>query len=117
MDPVTRRIAAIGIVPIATIERAADAARIGEALLAGGLKCVEITFRTPAAAEAIAQISEACPDILVGAGTLLTLLQAEEAVAAGALSAFAGVRPGNCGMEPEPQRDFLSRGHDPHRGQ
>jgi 2-dehydro-3-deoxyphosphogluconate aldolase/(4S)-4-hydroxy-2-oxoglutarate aldolase len=74
----------LGVVPIMRIERAEDAEPVGRALLAAGLPCAEITFRTPAAAEGIARMSAACPELLLGAGTVLTLEQAEAAVAAGA---------------------------------
>lgn len=71
------------IVPVVVIEDAADAAPLGAALKAGGLPCAEITFRTKAAAAAIRAVA-ADPDILVGAGTVLTVDQAKAAVDAGA---------------------------------
>lgn len=74
----------IGVVPVVTIERAADALPLARALHQGGLSCAEITFRTPAAAEAIAAIAAGLPELMVGAGTVLTIAQAEQAVAAGA---------------------------------
>ena len=78
------RIQAAGIVPVVVIENAMDAPPLGEALLAGGLPCAEITFRTAAAPEAIRRMALEYPDILVGAGTILTVTQAETAVANGA---------------------------------
>jgi 2-dehydro-3-deoxyphosphogluconate aldolase/(4S)-4-hydroxy-2-oxoglutarate aldolase len=74
----------LGLVPVVKIERAEDAVRLGEALLAGGLPCAEITFRTAAAEEAIGRISSSLPDIVLGAGTVRSVDQAERAVAAGA---------------------------------
>ena len=74
----------LGIVPVVAIERAEDAVELGRALLAGGLPCAEITFRTAAAEEAIQSISSSLPDILVGAGTVLSVDQAKRAVSAGA---------------------------------
>ncbi len=74
----------LGLVPVVKIERAEDAVELGRALLAGGLPCAEITFRTEAAEEAIRQISSELPDILVGAGTVLSVDQADRAVSAGA---------------------------------
>ncbi|WP_432839118.1 bifunctional 4-hydroxy-2-oxoglutarate aldolase/2-dehydro-3-deoxy-phosphogluconate aldolase [Dactylosporangium sp. CA-092794] len=76
-------IAAKKIVPVVVLEEAADAGRLADALLAGGLGCAEVTFRTDAAAEAIRRMAER-PDMLVGAGTVLTAAQVERAVEAGA---------------------------------
>ena len=77
------------IVSIAVLDRAEHAPPLALALLAGGLDVIEVTFRTPAAAAGIAAIRAACPDMLVGAGTLLTAEQARQAKAAGAQFAVA----------------------------
>jgi 2-dehydro-3-deoxyphosphogluconate aldolase/(4S)-4-hydroxy-2-oxoglutarate aldolase len=74
----------LGVVPVVVLDRAEDAEALGEGLLAGGLPCAEITFRTPAAAGAIQRLHESFPEILIGAGTILTIDQAEAAVEAGA---------------------------------
>lgn len=74
----------LGLIPVVAIERAEDAPKLGQALQAGGLPCAEITFRTAAAAEAIRLISAECPDVFVGAGTVLSVEQARQAVASGA---------------------------------
>ena len=74
----------IGIVPVVAIPKLEDALPLAEALLEGGLACAEITFRTGAAAEAIARIRRRFPEILLGAGTVLTTEQAETALNAGA---------------------------------
>ncbi len=74
----------LGIVPVVKIERADQAVPLARALLAGGLLCAEITFRTAAAEEAIRRISEEVPELLVGAGTVLTPEQVKRAVGAGA---------------------------------
>jgi 2-dehydro-3-deoxyphosphogluconate aldolase / (4S)-4-hydroxy-2-oxoglutarate aldolase len=74
----------IGLVPVITIASPHDAVPLAKALLDGGIGCAEVTFRTPAAAEAIASISGACREMLVGAGTVLTVGQAEQATRAGA---------------------------------
>lgn len=66
------------------IERAELAVQLGEAVLAGGLPCIEITFRTEAAEEVIRSIAAAFPDAIVGAGTVLSVDQAQRAVGAGA---------------------------------
>jgi 2-dehydro-3-deoxyphosphogluconate aldolase/(4S)-4-hydroxy-2-oxoglutarate aldolase len=74
----------IGIVPVISIPKLEDALPLAEALVEGGLPCAEITFRTAAAAEAILQIRSRFPEILLGAGTVLTTDQAETAISAGA---------------------------------
>ncbi len=84
MNKVIEQIGKLGIVPVVAIEDAADAPRLGEALMAGGLPCAEITFRTAAAESAIRAMATEYPDILVGAGTVLTVNQAERALSAGA---------------------------------
>jgi 2-dehydro-3-deoxyphosphogluconate aldolase/(4S)-4-hydroxy-2-oxoglutarate aldolase len=74
----------IGLVPVITINRPEDALPLARALLAGGLGCAEITFRTAAAEEAIRRITSELREMLVGAGTVLTVQQAEQAARAGA---------------------------------
>jgi 2-dehydro-3-deoxyphosphogluconate aldolase/(4S)-4-hydroxy-2-oxoglutarate aldolase len=72
------------LVPVIVIDDLADAVPLASAFVDGGLPCAEVTFRTPNAAEAIERISSARPDMLVGAGTVLTLQQAARAKDAGA---------------------------------
>lgn len=72
------------IVPVITIQDAKDAVPLGRALSEGGLPCAEVTFRTAGAAEALRRIAAELPDMLVGAGTVLTPEQAREARDAGA---------------------------------
>lgn len=74
----------IGIIPVVVLEDAKDAKPLGEALMKGGLPAAEVTFRTEAAEEAIRILSKEFPDMLVGAGTVLTCDQADAAMAAGA---------------------------------
>lgn len=74
----------IGLVPVITIGSPRDAVPLAEALLDGGIGCAEVTFRTPSAGEAIHGISSTCGELLVGAGTVLTVEQAEQATQAGA---------------------------------
>ena len=74
----------VGIVPVVVLEDAKDAVRLGQTLTAGGLPVAEVTFRTAAAEESIRAMSESCPGLLVGAGTVLDIGQAERAVKAGA---------------------------------
>ena len=73
-----------GVVPVVVLERAKDAVPAARAMLAGGVDVMEITFRTAAAAEAIRNVAAECPEMLVGAGTVLTVEQCEKAVALGA---------------------------------
>jgi len=84
MKDIAKQIESLGVVPVVAIEDAKDAASLGEALIAGGLPCAEITFRTAAAEAAIKRIAQQNPDMLLGAGTILTVSQAQKAVAAGA---------------------------------
>lgn len=74
----------IGIVPVVVLEDAKDAAPLAKALCDGGLPCAEVTFRTAAAEEAIRIMVKEFPQMLVGAGTVLTTEQVDRAVAAGA---------------------------------
>ena len=74
----------IGLVPVITIDRPQKAVPLARALLDGGIGCAEITFRTSSAEEAIRRISGECHEMLVGAGTVLTVQQVEQAVQAGA---------------------------------
>ena len=73
----------IGLIPVIKIENAEDAVPLAKALIDGGLPAAEITFRTKCAAEAIKNITEAFPEMLVGAGTVLTTEQVDAAIAAG----------------------------------
>lgn len=84
MIMVLERLGKAGIVPVVVLEDAKDAVATANAMLAGGINVMEITFRTVAAAESIRRVSENCPDMLVGAGTVITLEQCREAVEAGA---------------------------------
>ena len=72
------------VVPVVVLDRAEDAVPTAKALLAGGVDVMEITFRTAAAPDAIKAVAENCPDMLVGAGTILTLDQCKLAVEMGA---------------------------------
>ncbi|MGY3564982.1 bifunctional 4-hydroxy-2-oxoglutarate aldolase/2-dehydro-3-deoxy-phosphogluconate aldolase [Sinomonas sp. RB5] len=76
-------LSAAGLVPVVVLDDAADAAPLAAALVGGGLPVAEVTFRTEAAAEAV-RIMAARGDMTVGAGTVLTVQQVDDAVAAGA---------------------------------
>ena len=84
MNPVFEQMSRIGIVPVIALDDAGDAAPLAEALLKGGISCAEVTFRTAAAEETIRKMSEEYPEMLVGAGTVLTTEQADRAAAVGA---------------------------------
>ena len=84
MHEVLKKIQEIGIVPVVVLDDAKDAAPLAKALIDGGLPCAEVTFRTEAAEECIRIMAEQFPDMLIGAGTVLTTDQVDRAVAAGA---------------------------------
>lgn len=84
MSNVAETIRRLGIVPVVVLHDAKDAAPLAEALCEGGLPCAEVTFRTDAAAESIAIMTAKYPGMLVGAGTVLTIDQVNQAVNAGA---------------------------------
>ena len=84
MNNVLTKIGELGLVPVVKIEDAKDAVSLGKALLEGGLPVAEITFRTAAAEEAIKTLTTELPNLLVGAGTVLTVENVKKAVGAGA---------------------------------
>jgi 2-dehydro-3-deoxyphosphogluconate aldolase/(4S)-4-hydroxy-2-oxoglutarate aldolase len=90
-EEIFKRIAEIGVVPVIAIESVEEAIPLADALIGGGLPVVEITFRTAAAAEVIAKMTKERPQLLVGAGTVLT--QANVMAAKNSGAAFA-VAPG-----------------------
>ena len=81
---VLKRLADSVVVPVVVLEKAEDAIPTANAMLAGGIDTMEITFRTACAADAIKAVADHCPDMLVGAGTVLNLEQAKLAVSMGA---------------------------------
>jgi len=84
MNKILEKLGQYGIVPVVVLNDSKDAEPLADALCEGGLACAEVTFRTKAAAESIKIMSEKHPEMLVGAGTVLTVEQVDEAVAAGA---------------------------------
>jgi len=84
MNEILEKIGEFGIVPVVKIEKAEDALPLGRALIDGDLPIAEITFRTSAAEESIKSLTRELPNLLVGAGTVLTVEQAKKAVSAGA---------------------------------
>ena len=86
---VLERLAAMRILPVIVIDDPDDAVPLSHALSDGGLPCAEVTLRTPRAIEALRRIARELPDMLIGAGTVLTPAQAGEARGAGARFAVA----------------------------
>lgn len=84
MNKILEKINEIKIVPVVVLNNVEDAKPLAKALMEGGLPCAEVTFRTDAAEESIKEIKKAFPDMLLGAGTVLTVEQVDGAVAAGA---------------------------------
>ena len=83
LDP-TPLVSRTPVIPVLTIDRAADAVRLVRALVAGGLPVIEVTLRTPAALDAIRAISGEVPDCIVGVGTVTRVSDIAAAIAAGA---------------------------------
>ncbi len=104
MHEILRKIGLYGLVPVVKIDRTEDAIPLAEALCEGGLPVAEITFRTSCAAEAIRSITQSFPEMLIGAGTVLTCQQADQAAAAGAKFV---VSPG---LNPKVVEHCLSKG-------
>lgn len=84
MDRIAERFYELGVVPVVVLEDAKDALSLAKALTEGGLPCAEVTFRTEAAEESIRIMKKEFPEMLVGAGTVLTKAQVDQAVNAGA---------------------------------
>ncbi len=83
-EAIYKRFEEVGIIPVVVLNDAKDALPLGKALMEGGLPAAEVTFRTAAAEESIRIMAENFPDMLVGAGTVLTKDQVDRAVGAGA---------------------------------
>jgi len=84
MNSVMKQISEVGVLPLMTVNDPRDAVKVGEALLEGGLPVAEVTFRTEAAEAAIKLMAEELPEMLLGAGTVLSTEQADKARNAGA---------------------------------
>ena len=83
MKTMEQRLEEYGVVPVVVLKDTKDAIPLADALIEGGLSCAEVTFRTDAAEESIRLMSEKYPEMLVGAGTVLTIEQVDRAVNAG----------------------------------
>ena len=84
MTEMMKQLQKIGIIPVVVLNDAKDALPLAECVVKGGLPCAEVTFRTAAAEESIRQMAKAYPDMIIGAGTVLTCEQADRAIDAGA---------------------------------
>lgn len=84
MTEMMKQLQKLGIVPVVVLSDAEDALPLAERLVKGGLPCAEVTFRTAAAEESIRRMVKAFPEMIVGAGTVLTTEQADRAIDAGA---------------------------------
>lgn len=84
MNAILEQLSKIGIVPVIKIDDVEKAVPLAKALEAGGLPCAEVTFRTAQGEEAIRRIAKEVPNVLVGAGTVLTTEQVDRAIDAGA---------------------------------
>ncbi|NAW57447.1 MULTISPECIES: bifunctional 4-hydroxy-2-oxoglutarate aldolase/2-dehydro-3-deoxy-phosphogluconate aldolase [unclassified Vibrio] len=84
MTTIEQRLREIKIVPVIAINDVAQAVPLAKVLVENGLPCAEVTFRTDAAAESIRQMRQAYPELLIGAGTVLTTAQVDQAIDAGA---------------------------------
>ena len=94
----------MGIVPVIKLENTDDAVNLAKALYEGGIRCAEVTFRAAGADKVISQMVQAYPDMLVGAGTVLTIDQCDRAIAAGAKFCVAP------GLNPSVVKHCLDRG-------
>ncbi len=84
MNELLKQVEDVKIVPVVVLDRVEDAVPLGQALMNGGLPVAEVTFRTAAAADSIKAMSEAFPDMLVGAGTVINVEQCKKAIECGA---------------------------------
>ena len=104
MNSVLQRVYEIGIIPVIAFNSADEALPLCKALMDGGLPAAEVTFRTACAEECIKKIHEELPDMLLGAGTVLTIDQADRAMAAGASFIVAP------GFDPEVCQHVIDKG-------
>ena len=104
MKKFTEQLECTGIVPVIKLENTDDAVNLAKALYDGGIRCAEVTFRAEGADKVIAQMVKAYPDMLVGAGTVLTVDQCDRAIEAGAKFCVAP------GLNPKVVKHCLDKG-------
>jgi len=83
MTTLNEKLQSLKVIPVIALKNADDAVPLGKVLVENGMPCAEITFRTPAAAQAIKNMRAAFPDMLIGAGTVLNSATVDEAIDAG----------------------------------
>jgi 2-dehydro-3-deoxyphosphogluconate aldolase / (4S)-4-hydroxy-2-oxoglutarate aldolase len=83
MSSINQKLSEIKIIPVIAIKDASKAVKLADVLIKNGLPCAEITFRTEQAAQAMKNMRDAFPEMLIGAGTVLTTKQVDEAIAVG----------------------------------
>lgn len=103
-DALVNELENVGIVPVIKLENVNDAEKLAKALRDGGINCAEVTFRAKGAEEVISRMTKAYPDMLVGAGTVLTCEQADAAIKAGAKFCVAP------GLNPKVVKHCLDKG-------
>ena len=104
MNPIVEKVYQIGIIPVIAFNSVDEALPLCKALADGGLPAAEVTFRTACAEECIRKIHEEMPEMLLGAGTVLTTEQADRAMAAGASFIVAP------GFDPEVCKHVIDKG-------
>ncbi len=103
-DALVNELENVGIVPVIKLDNVEDAEKLAKALRDGGIKCAEVTFRAKGADEVIRRMTKAYPDMLVGAGTVLTCEQADAAIKSGAKFCVAP------GLNPKVVKHCLDKG-------
>lgn len=103
-DALVNELENVGIVPVIKLDNVNDAEKLAKALRDGGINCAEVTFRAKGAEEVISRMTKAYPDMLVGAGTVLTCEQADAAIKAGAKFCVAP------GLNPKVVKHCLEKG-------
>ena len=103
-DALVNELENVGIVPVIKLDNVNDAEKLAKALRDGGINCAEVTFRAKGAEEVIGRMTKAYPDMLVGAGTVLTCEQADAAIKAGAKFCVAP------GLNPKVVKHCLDKG-------
>ena len=104
MNPIVEKVYQIGIIPVIAFNSVDEALPLCKALADGGLPAAEVTFRTACAEECIRKIHDEMPEMLLGAGTVLTTEQADRAMAAGASFIVAP------GFDPEVCKHVIAKG-------
>lgn len=114
VELISQRLSQIKIIPVLAVNQADSAAKLGKTLSENGLPCAEVTFRTAAAVDVMKNIKQACPEMIVGAGTVLTREQVDLAIEAGADFAVSpGFNPDTVAYAMEKGLPFLPGVNNP----